>query len=215
MLLSGFLAFLFVREPASIKKTVYEEKGYTSLEMLQTKQFYYLIFVMTGGLTSYFIISPISQSLQIERGVLPSIAIRAVMIGSLANAFSRIIFPWLSDKTSRIRCIQWILILAILAMFSLLFFDHLTTIAIILLYGCYGGIMGSFPAFTTSIFGLLHAGENYGYVMSGMIFASILALIISNITTTVEDAIIIGIILEVIALFFLVSLSKVVYNDKQ
>ena len=35
------------------------------------------------------------------------------------------------------------------------------------MYGCYGGIMGSFPSFTSSLFGIEHTGENYGFVMPG------------------------------------------------
>ena len=35
--------------------------------------------------------------------------------------------------------------------------------------GCYGGIMGSFPSLTSSIFGMKHTGENYGFVMFGIV----------------------------------------------
>ena len=46
------------------------------------------------------------------------------------------------------------------------------TAAIILMYGCYGGIMGSFPSFTGSLFGIEHTGENYGFVMLGIVIAT-------------------------------------------
>ena len=54
-------------------------------------------------------------------------------------------------------------------------FDVLTytvTAAIILMYGCYDGIMGSFPSFTGSLFGIEHTGENYGFVMLGIVIAT-------------------------------------------
>lgn len=39
--------------------------------------------------------------------------------------------------------------------------------AIILAYGCFGGIMGSFPSLSSEVFGLRYAGQNYGIIMSG------------------------------------------------
>ena len=38
--------------------------------------------------------------------------------------------------------------------------------AIILAYGCFGGIMGSFPSLSSEVFGLRYAGQNYGIIMS-------------------------------------------------
>lgn len=57
------------------------------------------------------------------------------------------------------------------------------TAAVIAVYGCYGGIMGSFPAFTSSIFGIRHTGENYGYVMLGIVIATFAAPGITRLLT--------------------------------
>ena len=78
--------------------------------------------------------------------------------------------PTLADKAGRIVCIKGVLIVAVIAMGVLAVSRSLAvTVAIVLMYGCYGGIMGSFPSLTSSIFGMKHTGENYGFVMFGIV----------------------------------------------
>ena len=55
-----------------------------------------------------------------------------------------------------------------------------TTVCVVLMYACYGGIMGSFPSLSSSIFGMKHSGENYGYVMFGIAIATLSAPAITN-----------------------------------
>ena len=150
-----------------------EQKQYTSAEMMKTKNFYLLLATMLFGLISYFLVSPVSQTYQIELGIPSAIAVSAVMIGSIVNAGTRLVLPTLSDKVGRVGCIKGVLAVSVVAMAILTFTRSYTvTAAIILMYGCYGGIMGSFPSFTSSIFGIEHTGENYGFVMLGIVIAT-------------------------------------------
>ena len=159
-------------------------KQYTSKEMIGTKKFYYLLATMCFGLMSYFMLSPVSQSYQIEMGIPGSIAVSAVMIGSLMNAGTRLILPTIADRIGRIPCIRLVIIVSIGAMAVLgCANSYPVTAAIIVMYGCYGGIMGSFPSFTSSIFGLKHSGENYGFVMFGIVIATIGAPVITSVIT--------------------------------
>lgn len=67
------------------------------------------------------------------------------MIGSIVNAGTRLVLPTLSDKVGRVGCIKGVLAVSVVAMAILTFTRSYTvTAAIILMYGCYGGIMGSF-----------------------------------------------------------------------
>ncbi len=118
-------------------------------------------------------ISPISQSYQRELGIPAAAAVSSVMIGSVVNALTRLVLPSLADKVGRIVCVKGVLVIAAAAMILLCFSDSYgATIAVILIYGCYGGIMGSFPSLTSSVFGIRHAGENYGFVMLGISYHS-------------------------------------------
>lgn len=148
-------------------------RQYTSREMLHTKQFYFLLATMLFGLILYFMISPISQNYQLELGIPAAAAVSSVMIGSVVNALTRLVLPSLADKVGRIVCVKGVLVIAAAAMILLCFSNSYgATIAVILIYGCYGGIMGSFPSLTSSVFGIRHAGENYGFVMLGIVIAT-------------------------------------------
>lgn len=158
-----------------------EPRQYTSAEMMRTKSFYFLLATMLFGLMPYFLLSPVSQSFQTAMGIPETAAVSAVMIGSIGNALMRLALPTISDKIGRTGCIRAVLVMAILAMGTLgIARSYAVTSAIIVMYGCYGGIMGSFPAFTSSIFGMEHSGENYGYVMFAIVLATIGAPILSG-----------------------------------
>lgn len=160
------------------------QRQYTSGEMIRTKKFYYLLFTMLFGLLSYFLVSPVSQSYQISLGIPEAAAVSAVMFGSVMNAGMRLALPTLADRIGRVPCIRAVLLLAAAAMAVLgTARSYGATAAVIVIYGCYGGIMGSFPAFTSSIFGIRHMGENYGYVMLGIVIATFAAPGITGILT--------------------------------
>ncbi len=160
------------------------QRQYTSGEMIRTKKFYYLLFTMLFGLLSYFLVSPVSQSYQISLGIPEAAAVSAVMFGSVMNAGMRLALPTLADRMGRVPCIRAVLLMAAAAMAVLgTARSYGATAAVIVIYGCYGGIMGSFPAFTSSIFGIRHMGENYGYVMLGIVIATFAAPGITGILT--------------------------------
>lgn len=174
---------LLLLQHAAVETKV-EPYQYTSMEMIQTKKFYFLLATMLFGLISYFIISPLSQTIQLERGISASVAVSAVMFGSICNAGARLILPTISDKIGRISCIKGVLIVQMIAMVLLIVApSYITTIAVVLLYGCYGGIMGSFPSLSSSIFGIEHSGENYGFVMFGIVIATLGAPMIAHLVT--------------------------------
>ncbi len=172
-----------VNQTSGVVRTV-EQKQYTSSEMMRTKSFYFLLATMLFGLISYFMVSPVSQTHQIEMGIPSAIAVSAVMIGSIVNAGTRLVLPTLADKVGRVVCIQGVLVVSIVAMAVLsLSHSYAVTAAIVIMYGCYGGIMGSFPSFTSSIFGIEHSGENYGFVMFGIVLATFGAPAITGLIT--------------------------------
>ena len=112
----GFLVFLsavcavcFVRQPEvenieAKEDQIYEGQQYTSAQMMRTKKFYYLVATMMCGLMPYYLVSPISQTIQIERGILQAVAVGSVMAGSILNAGIRLILPTLADRAGRITC---------------------------------------------------------------------------------------------------------------
>ena len=150
---------------------------------------------------------------QIERGILQAVAVGSVMAGSILNAGIRLILPTLADRAGRITCIQGVLFVAMIAMLFLISGNNrLITMAIILAYGCFGGIMGSFPSLSSEVFGLRYAGQNYGIIMSGIIIVTITSPVISNMILIHELSEVVrfmtGFCFAVIALGFSMLLKK-------
>lgn len=151
----------------------YVGRQYTSAEMIRTRMFYLLLATMLFGLMPYYILSPLSQSLQLEQGIASTIAVASVMAGSVLNACTRFALPTLADKFGRVTCVRVVLVIEFVSMMLLTVFrGYANTAAVVLTYLCFGGIMGNFPSLCSDIFGLKHSGENYGYVMIAVIAAS-------------------------------------------
>ena len=222
---SWILGTLFIRKPeetAEEKMPVSygETRQYTSAEMVKTRKFYYLLCTMMCGLMAYYLTSPLSQTLQTDRGISAALAVGSVMAGSILNAGMRLVLPSLSDKIGRIQCIKGVILLSMAAMGFLITGQKiLTTLAVILIYGCFGGIMGSFPSLVSSIFGLRHSGQNYGIVMFGIIVVTALSPCITNLIAAgqypVNTTFLIGFVFSAAAFLFLTRLEKEIKNEKQ
>ncbi|WP_148458882.1 MFS transporter [Anaerostipes faecis] len=222
---SWILGTLFIRKPeetAEEKMPVSygETRQYTSAEMVKTRKFYYLLCTMMCGLMAYYLTSPLSQTLQTDRGISAALAVGSVMAGSILNAGMRLVLPSLSDKIGRIQCIKGVILLSMAAMVFLITGQKiLTTLAVILIYGCFGGIMGSFPSLVSSIFGLRHSGQNYGIVMFGIIVVTALSPCITNLIAAgqypVNTTFLIGFVFSAAAFLFLTRLEKEIKNEKQ
>ena len=211
--------FFYVPKVEKIKIENKATKQYSSKEMLKRSEFYFLLIAMMFGLISYFLVSPVSQIYQIEAGIPTKIAVSSVMVGSIANAIMRISLPAISDKVSKTFCIKIVLLLSIIAMLMItLGKSYSVTFSVILIYGCYGGIMGIFPAITSHLFGVDNLGENYGLVMIGYALASISTPIVSKILLNdgfaMKNIFSFGIVFSIISFISLIMLEKVLKNAK-
>lgn len=188
-------------------------KQYAPGEMMRTRSFYFLLATMMFGLMSYFLVSPVSQTYQIGIGIPASVAVSAVMLGSVVNAATRLVLPTAADKVGRVVCIKLVLVISIAAMAVLaLTQSFCATAAIVVMYGCYGGIMGSFPSFTSTIFGMKHSGENYGFVMFGIVIATFgapaLTALLTGMGAGMQTVFATGVVFAAAAFIFLILLEK-------
>ena len=86
----------------------------------EDRKFYYLLCTMMCGLMAYYLTSPLSQTLQTDRGVSAALAVGSVMAGSILNAGMRLVLPSLSDKIRQIQCIKGVILLSMAAMVFLI-----------------------------------------------------------------------------------------------
>ena len=218
---SWLLASLFMRNPETIclpepaEDSAACKKQYTTKEMLRTPHFYLLMCIMMLGLVSYFLVSPVSQTLQIGRGIPDAVAVASVMIGSLSNASCRFILPTLADRLGRIRLVLIVLVSALAGIVLLAFAtSYQTTVAVIITYACYGGIIGQFPSLTSSLFGTKYSGGNYGMVLIGFGLAAVLAPSIMAATQEMglSDSVTfsVGAVCLVLALVLLLVLTRLI-----
>lgn len=195
MALSVILAFFGVKEPRECERSTKMEEckvlsvkyQFTHRKMLHTKRFYVLLLVLSFGLMPYLLISPLSQQIQLDSGIPLKVTLISIMGGSIVNALMRLVVPSLADKIGRIKCLYFVLAVSVLSVIGILILTSWRiVIAILAIYGCYGGIMGSLPAIASSLFGMKHAGENYGYILLGAVMATLSASIISRIQINME-----------------------------
>jgi len=149
-----------------------------------------------------------------DRGISASVAVAAVMAGSVCNAATRLCLPTAADKVGRVICVKVVLVVAVIAMLLLVFAPAgITTVCVVMMYACYGGIMGSFPSLSSSIF-----GENYGYVMFGIAVATLSAPAITNTVLgngyDINAVFAIGAFSAALALISLILLEREIKKEK-
>ncbi len=190
-------ASLFIRRAPQNVDEVWQElddaKDKNWRQMLESPMFYGLfsmvIITTTAGMMITSKASPMTQDII---GASPMQAAWIVGSISVANSLGRIFWGSLSDKMGRAKTLTVVYTLNAFMLLILCFPDINTPglfVGTILICGfCYGGGMGIFPAITTDLFGSLHSGTNFGFVLSatavggfaGPILASELAVRTGN-----------------------------------
>lgn len=151
------------------------QKQYTTKEMMKTKSFYIISIVMALVIPAYVLVNPLMKSLGLERGLNNTQALLGVTIASFANILGRFAAPWISDKTGCKRVIQVMYIMAMVSVLGLtvargpLFVVLISAVCLV-----YGGVVSVFPVLTAENFGMKYQGMNYGAIMLGYGFVSIL-----------------------------------------
>jgi len=148
---------------------------YTTREMMKTRMFYIIAVVMALVIPAYVLVNPLMKSLGMERGLTNAQALTGVVIASFANIIGRFVAPWLSDKVGCKRVIQVMYVMATVAILGLLAATGAVFVVLIsMVCLVYGGVVSVFPVLTAEQFGMKYQGMNYGAVMLGYGFVSIL-----------------------------------------
>ena len=147
----------------------------TPAAMLRTRNYWLCAAGVCLAAPSVLLFSPILLRLGQERGLGESAAVWAVALGSLGSAGGRLLMPLVSDKIGR-KAADMILLGALAGLGAGFAFARgwLWLGCYALLTFCYSGQAALLPAFGTDLFGLAHAGVNYGFLALGMSAGSIL-----------------------------------------
>ena len=145
------------------------------LQMLRTKQYWLCAGAVCFSTPAVLLFSPIILKLGMERGLDEGAALWSVVLGSVGSAAGRLLMPLLSDRIGR-RPTDLILFGVSLGLSAaFLFAQGWLVVAVYAgLTFCYSALAAVLPSLSTDLFGLPHAGVNYGFLALGQSVGSLL-----------------------------------------
>lgn len=147
---------------------------YAPRRMLVTPQYWLGFFSVALSTPAVLLFSPILVRIGTERGLSETAALSAVVVGSVGSAAGRLLMPLLSDKIGR-RATD-LGLFAALCGFSAAFWvaqSGWVVATYACLTFCYSGMAAVLPALSTDLFGLPHAGVNFGFLALGQSLGSL------------------------------------------
>ena len=151
--------------------------------MLGTQQYWLCAGAVCFSTPAVLLFSPIILKLGMERGLDESAALWAVVLGSVGSAAGRLLMPLLSDKIGR-RPTDLHPLRRVAGAFGGVLRQRRAGWAVVAVYAgltfCYSALAAVLPALSTDLFGLPHAGVNYGFLALGQSVGSLLFPFIAN-----------------------------------
>ncbi len=174
-----YMASLQVKLPEFSK-----QKQYTPIEMIKTKQYFFLLLCMMFITPAYFIINPLLKTMGAMRDLPEAAVLAGVMITGVASACGRLTAPWLSDKIGRKQVLLMLYIITIACVLLMIFArSYLFIVLIALIAYAFGGSAGVFPTFVSDYFGAKNIGANYGFIMFGFAISGLLFPAVSKLVS--------------------------------
>lgn len=158
------------KQQPSVKNTLDLSPG----QMLRTKQYWLCAGAVCFSTPAVLLFSPIILKLGMERGLDETAALWSIVLGSVGSAAGRMLMPMLSDHIGR-RATDLGLFAASLGL-SAAFWAARGWWVVACYAGltfCYSALAAVLPALSTDLFGLPHAGVNYGFLALGQSVGSL------------------------------------------
>jgi Arabinose efflux permease len=150
-------------------------KQFHPRQMLKSASFYYIFISIFTSSAAYMVIVPFISTIAIARGLSSTLVLVSVMCTGAANSLGRILAPTISDKIGRTKTIMICSVISALACVLIIYAQGLAYVAAVFLIALsFGGIGGTNPVLSTELFGARHSGINYGLILLGLAFASVL-----------------------------------------
>lgn len=136
-------------------------------QILKDPRFYLLagslMLACMGGLMMIGFAKPIA----IARGMAETATVGVLAI-TLFNSIGRLFWGFISDKLGRKRTVITLLVItAVLSLCVNLVSGYMIYVLIALIGFSYGGFLGTYPSFTSDLFGVKYNATNYGMVLIG------------------------------------------------
>lgn len=158
--------------------------NYTVKEMVRTKEFYLIFTYITVALIAYRMVTPMTITMGMDRGVSNSVCVMIALACTVANTCARFFIPIISEKISRNLMLVILFVVDSTASLLLIFATGwLYAVCVPALAACFGGFIGINPAMSADYFGTENAGQNNSVLSLG---SSIVTLIVPFIVSVLE-----------------------------
>lgn len=153
-------------------------QGIDHKKMIRTPQYKLCVAAVALSAPPVLLFSPEIFSIATDRGLPEAAAPFSIVLGSAASAAGRLLCPAVSDKLGRKR-VLYAVYLGLAAGSAWFAFAQNAWVlaAYAMLTFFYSGGAAVQPALNTDLFGLRHAGVNYGFIALGMSAGSLLSYI--------------------------------------
>lgn len=159
--------------------------NYTVREMIRTKEFFLIFTYITVALISYRMVTPMTITMGMERGVDNSVCVMIALACTVANTCARFLVPIIAEKISRNRMLIILFVIDSVASLLLIFATGwLYVICVPALAVCFGGFIGINPAMSADYFGTENAGQNNSVLSMG---SSVVTLIVPYFVSVLEN----------------------------
>ena len=169
---------LILQDPPPKAQSGPPQPGLDYKQMLRTPQYKLCAAAVALSAPAVLLFSPEIFKIAAERGLPESAAPYSIVLGSAASAAGRMLLPAVSDKLGR-KPVLYAVYIGLAAGSAWFAFAEAWWLlaAYALLTFFYSGGAAVQPSFNTDLFGLAHAGVNYGFIALGMSGGSILSYI--------------------------------------
>lgn len=176
LVVCGAGAAVLQNPPTKAQKQQQGEIDYPPKRMVRTRQYKLCVAAVALAAPPVLLFSPEILSIAADRGLPEEFAQWCVVIGSAASAAGRLVCPACSDKLGRKPVLYAIYLgLAGGSVWFAFAQSWWVAVAYALLTFFYAGEAAVQPALNTDLFGLPHAGVNYGLLALGMSAGSLLS----------------------------------------
>ena len=176
LVVCGAGALILQNPPAQPQTT--NQPGLTWRQMLRTPQYKLCAAAVALSAPPVLLFSPEILQIAAQRGLPEGAAPFSIVLGSAASAAGRLLLPACSDKLGR-KPVLYAVYLGLAAGSAWFAFAGgwwvLAAYAVLTFF--YSGGAAVQPSFNSDLFGLAHAGVNYGFIALGMSGGSLLSYI--------------------------------------
>lgn len=153
-------------------------QGLDHRQMIRTRQYRLCVAAVALSAPPVLLFSPEIFAIATSRGLPESAAPFSIVLGSAASAAGRLLCPAGSDHLGRKRVLYGVYLgLGLGSVWFALARDWWVLAAYALLTFFYSGGAAVQPSLNTDLFGLRHAGVNYGFIALGMSAGSMLSYV--------------------------------------